>query len=375
MKKINLLFLIIPVFGFSQKPIPKKINTTNLDSIVYEISSKTTPPANIRLPFNAIDIIDARFDTSKLGFEIHQQYDNISYKDFKRIKLKRQINEGIQDFYNSYYRNSLAPAANKLLIVIKTLWIDNLPSSDFKEKRKYDLVQGAYQNIYIKFEYYLEKENLYYPLKRIDTVCQFTEKHLQLSEEKLKKNDLSFLTYTLKGLIENYDFDELISRVDESRKLTLNSIDSFNKKRFLIPILRASNINKGVYLNAKEFINNSPSIKAYTIKKIKGEEFLLINSDSVNLRNYWAIADSFGLHINFSGKNAHIKVGNTFEFFVADDVYLPKTFGGNLLSVIPQNIGNNRPVYGENKVNSGNGVRLQYVFVPRQINMENGEIY
>jgi hypothetical protein len=170
MKKICLLFLIIPALSFSQKNRQKDLSTTQLDSILYSLTSKTLAPSDIVLPFSNVEILDARFDTTKLGFELHKKYDRISYKDFKKIKLEGGVNKAIENFYNDYYKLCLKGTDNKLLVVLKTLWIDNFPSPDFKEKRRYDIVKESYQNIYIKFEYYLKRANEYYAIKRVDTV-------------------------------------------------------------------------------------------------------------------------------------------------------------------------------------------------------------
>jgi hypothetical protein len=364
-KKISLLFLILPGLSFSQRSSKKNITTTQLDSLFYNLTSKTFAPSDISLPFSSIEILDARFDTTKLGFEMPKKHDKIGYKDFKKIKLEGGINKSIENFYNDYYKLCLKDTDNKLLVVLKTLWIDNLPSPDFKEKRRYDIVKESYQNIYIKFEYYLKNANGYYPIKRVDTVYQLTESILHSPDINLKKNDLSFFTYTLKSLLEKNDFIALIDKADKVRKLSLNSIDSFNRTRFNVPILTTAKLNDGVFLNFNEFKNNTPSTIEYKFKKIKGMEFLYINGETMESHFFWAISDSAGLHFSSSKKNNIIRIGNTFEFFSLDDIYLPKTIVGNILSI---NISNPNSGY------SG-GTNHKYLAVPRQVNMETGEIY
>jgi hypothetical protein len=132
-----------------------------------------------------------------------------------------------------------------------------------------------------------------------------------------------------------------------------------------VPILTAAKFNEGVFFNFKEFKNNTPSAKDYKFKKIKGMEFLYANGENMQSHLFWAVSDSSGLHFTSSKKNDIVRIENTFEFFSFDDIYLPKTIVGNILST---NIYN---------PNSGNlrGANHEYLSVPRQVNMETGEIY
>ena len=184
MKKIILIFLIMPFFTIAQRWRAKDFTTILLDSIQYNISPKTLAPSQIDLPFKSIEILDARFDTSKLGFEIHREYSQLRLIDFKRIKLEGGVNQSLQNFYNDYYKIAFKNSTNKLFIVLKTLWINNLPSKQFQEKIRYDLDKESFQNIYVKLEYYLNNGTEYIPLKRVDTVYQLTEPIL-LSQENI----------------------------------------------------------------------------------------------------------------------------------------------------------------------------------------------
>jgi hypothetical protein len=374
MKKISLIFLLFPLICFSQNSIKKEIAVNELDSIIYTLSSKTMAPSDIRLPFSRIEIADARFDTSKLGFEIHKKYDKITSKDFKKIKLEGGIQNAIQDFYNDYYKLSFNDTANSLLIVLKTLWIDNVPDPGFKEKRRYEIVKESYQNIYVKFEFYLKKLNAYYPLKRTDTVYQLTESIYHSGEINFKRNDLSFFNIVLKSMVEKFDFNQMIRSANYNRALTLVTIDSFNKKRFLIPILTDSIISKGVFLNFNDFSTNTPIKNEYKFKKNKGKELLFMNKDTLNNHFYLSVSDDAGLHFSSLKKNEMIRVGNTFEFFGVGTLYSPKTVAGNLLRMIPERVLSS-PVNDENIIYSGDGTKLQIFWVPRQFNMETGEIY
>jgi hypothetical protein len=364
------------MFCFSQKRFVKDLKTTMLDSITYDLTSKTIAPAGIHLPFNGFEIIDARFDTTKIGFEIFRNSKSvITHKNFKRVKLEGGVQKAIEIFYNDYYKLCLKNNDNKLVIVLKTLWIDNTPSPEYNQKRNYKLVNDAYQNIHVKFEYYLKKDDAYFPLKRTDTIYQLTEQNISSSEIKFEKNNLSYFMFTIKSLIEKHDFDYLISKINYDKKLTLDKIDSFNNKRFLLPILTATYFKNGIFKNFAEFCNNSPSITNYELKKYGGPQ--LSDKDST-LEECFIFSKDSSLYINWSTKNEVFKTGNTFEFFTFSKVYLSKTFAGNLLKtlrIVPYKIATNSNSYKDNSIISGNGFKFKYVLIPRQINMDTGEIY
>lgn len=360
MIKIICVILIFPLICSGQKLRKNYDAPAELDSIQYNISPNTFAPSEIGLPFSGIEIIDARFDTSKLGFEIHREYDGLRHKDFKRIKLKGGIQLALGDFYNEYYKPCFNTTTNKLLVVIKTLFINSIPIIDYPLNVRYNIVRESYQNVYVKMEYYLKRDEQYFAMTRLDTVYQLTESVLHSPDIKFKKNDLSFFTYVVKSAIEKYDFNALVTKAQNGKKLTVGDIDSYNRKRFLLPALTDTGFKHGVFLTTKEFINNLPSVTKYGFKKIKGSQYLYIKDDDTKPHFYFAISDSEGLHFNSSKENAVTRIGNTFELFSFDDIYLPKTMVGGFLS-----IGGS----GER------GANHQYVLVPRQLNMETGEIY
>ena len=344
----------MPAIGYSQLKDDKLIS--NLDSVEYDLTPKTFAPSDIRLPFKRIEIIDARFDTSKLGFDLHRRFVHADFKDFLKIKLTGGVKTAIQQFYNEYYKLCFTDSSNELLMVLKTLWINDLPNRHFLEGIRYDIIRESYKDIYTRVEYYLRKGSDYYPLKRIDTVYQLTEQNLHSDDLKFKKHDLSFFMFSIKSLIESCDFDELVMGAALKRKLSIQNIDSFNTSRFILPILDVSIPQKGVFMSFKEFANNAPSVNEYNYRITKKGK-MEIRGDSISDHFYFAFADTSGLHVQPSKKPNMIRIGHTFEFIVLAEAPLPMSVGGNILSM------------------SGRGKKVILVDVPRQINMETGEIY
>ena len=367
-----LLLLILPVKGICQEYSNRDEVPTNLKTAFYSIAEALPETCPIHLPFKKINVVDARFDTSKLGFEISKKFIDVNFKDFKKIRLEGGTQKSLEKFYNEYYKSCLEDSSGQLLIVLKTLWIDNVPNRSFKETRRTDIIKKSYQDIHTKIEFYLQKVNEYYPLKKIDTVYQLTEQNLPLFDTDLKINDLSFFIYTLKDIIEKRDFNVLLSNATNRRKLTFNQIDSFNNKRFQLPILVKKDINEGVFINFNEFSNNKPSIKDYKIDKFG---ILKLKTDSIDSKNYWAVRDESGLHLWAHSKldsrsfmrapvrSDIVRTENTFEFFIFDQIMLPTTVGGSIARFLLIDI------------DLGSGGKVRSVMIPRQINMETGEVY
>lgn len=375
MKNVFLFFLALPFFGFSQKADKNDVSTATLDSIVYDLTQKSLAPSSIFLPFSSIEIIDTRYDTSKLGYEIHKTHDRISNNDFKKIKLNKGVQESIQLFYNDYYSLCLKGQMNKLLIVLKTLWIDNVPSDYIPLESSKIAEHESFQNIHVKWEYYIQSEHKYYPFKRIDTIYQLTQSIISSKGFKFRKNDLSFFTFVLKSQLEQIDFSDIDRKYEHKKGLSFNSIDSFNRKRFLLPIINSQTVKKGLFLNFEEFKNNNPGIIDYEMKKEKKEMVWINKADSKTIEDFYFVSDSIGIHIGSEKRRSVVPVGNTFEFFSWGSVSQSKTLAGSMLNLIPTDY----QIYRFNqqfqrRFDTETGTTKSYL-VPRQINMDNGEVY
>ncbi len=376
MKKFAFILIIFPLFCFSQKPNKNDVPTTSLSSVEYDLTSKTLAPSDIYLPFKSIEIIDARFDTSKLGYEFHRQFDNNGYNDFKQIKLSKGIKESINFFYNDYYSLCLKGSINKLLIVLKTLWIDNLPRNDFAIERFNENAATSYQDIHVKWEYYIQRDSKYYPFKQIDTVYQLNQSVLLSRDYKFKKNNLSFFKFVLMSQLEQIDFSSINVDFENKKILTFNDIDSFNNKRFLIPVITSENIQKGVFQNFDEFRNNTPGIEDYELRKKSKEKLWVNKANSETIKNFYLMCDSTGVHVGSEKRLSVVRVGNTFEHFELCSISRSKTVIGNFLSIgLSAADRFDRDDYIYDKIGSGDGSKLSYILVPRQVNMENGKTY
>jgi hypothetical protein len=364
-KMLLLLFLLFyAAFAFAQKD-----NPDSLPAKVYELTVKTIPPNGLKLPFESINVIDSRSDTSKLGFIMSGRRLITGISMFQKVTLKPGIATGIEQFYNEYYKDNFSKNAKTLLISIRKLWIDNMPDRHGKFQKN-DIERSSQQNIYAKFEYYSGSENEYTPLKRIDTVFQLTTYIKVEDYDASNEKKLPFLCFALEKMIENINYEQFIKNIANEKKMIIEDIKKYNDNSKNIAILNET-IKKGVFKTFDEFKNNQPSIINFSKRKIPNKKiYEIIDEENSVIVNYFAYYDGekFAKSKSLSSLSANrtsqdnfgiYRIGNSFQFF--ENLVLNTDFSVNISyknTIVPLKV----PV---NNLNA----------VPRQIDLETGEVY
>lgn len=357
---LSVFLLLCTAFGFAQND-----NPDNVRAKVFELTVKTIPPDTLQLPFEKIKIIDSRFDSSKLGFRISNAFSLRVKINVQKILLKPGIEAGIENFFNEYYQNNFTHNGKVLLISIKKLWINNMPYRPGKNQRK-DIERISQQDIYAKFEYYFGSENAYVPLKRIDTVFQLTpDKRIEDYDPK-DENKLPFFCFALEKMVENINYNFYIKASGKKNKMSVEDIEKYNATTKNIPILNEP-IKKGVFLTFNEFRNNQPSIVSFSKRKLLKKKIYEIVDERENvILDYFAYYDGEKLAIakhlselfgsNISQDNYGMyKVNNSFQFYENYFQYTGREANaGTTYENVPATV---------------------LVGVPRQVDMETGEIY
>lgn len=365
MKYCLLLFTLIT----SNIIFAQADNPDNLRSKLFELKIKTIPPDSLKLPFESIQIIDARADTSKLGFFIRSVSPVTGTSMFQKIILSNGIAKGIEKFYNEYYKNNFTSNGKILFISIKKLWIDNMPNGHSKFQRK-ELDRFSMQNIHAKFEYYSGVINEYVPLKAVDTVFQLTPITKVESYDASNEKNLPFFCFALEKMLENINYENYTTSLENRRKMNLEEIIKYNYRPKDVAILNES-IKTGVFMNFEEFKNNKPTITNFSKRKIpKKKIYEIADEKNEVILNYFAYYDGDKLAkskalsslsaSNISQDNFGIyRIGNSYQFF--ENLVLNTDFSVN----IPYK---NTIVALKIPANNLNAV-------PRQIDLETGEIY
>jgi hypothetical protein len=303
-----------------------------------------------KLAFARIDIIDSRYDTTKIGYAPKGS-------SLKKLTLAPFFSAGIQNSLNTSLQSSFDLSKNaSLVIVVKNFWLKN---AFIKKQTEYGSQCAA------KLELYLKTDSAYFPLIRIDTV--FTH------DEPLKNSgsELVMLPFEQSLVrLEKINLEKPLS----STKLTWKNIEEFNEKRFRKPIYSAS-LQKGIYLTFKDFLENRADKRPFEINfgKLTDQLYLIQNDDKKVFTEFWAVCDGNKLYIN-SGLNFYelVRTDKGFEFWGDEEVdrHSPQaTLRSENTS--PQSIATGMANYGTDKLLNSKKNSLR----PFQINMENGSVY
>jgi hypothetical protein len=366
MKKCLFLFLsFYSVLSFAQLRSPDSLRAK-----IFELEVKTIPGDSLKLPFEAIKVIDGRLDTSKLGFGVNQVSSLLGNKYFLRILLKQGIEKGIENFYNHYYQHNFTCNGKTLVISIRKLWINSMPITMAKGSGR-NLKMSSEQDIYAKFEYYIGSGNVFLPLKRVDTVFQLTPLTKIEDYNKKEEGKLPFLCFALEKMVENVNYQTYINYSREKKKMTIEDIENYNAKIKNIPILTEP-IKKGVFMTFDEFKNNLPSVTIFSKRKLRRNIFEIVDKKDNTILHYYAYYDgtTFGKgkplsslsHKLLQNHDVLYKVGNSFQF------YETHIMNGNMQTTINDINGysTNIPIFIPDR---------SILRVPRQIDLETGEIY
>lgn len=357
---LTVFLLFFATFAFAQPDD----NPNNLQVKIFELSVKTIPSESLTLPFQSIKIMDSRPDTSKLGYRLIHKFLKTN-PEFEKILLAQGIEKGIERFYNEYYQHNFIPNGKVLLISIKKLWINNVPLRQ-GENQRIDIDNISWQDIYAKFEYYLGSVDAYAPLKRIDTIFQLTPGKKDAGYDPKDENKLPFLCFALEKMVENVNYSFYIKDLEKKKKMSVEDIEKYNAASQNIAILNEP-IKKGVFLTFDEFKNNQPSVISFSKRKLLKKKIYEIVDEKDNvILDYFAYYDGEKLAIakhladlfskNISQDNYGIyKVNNSFQFF---ENYFQYT-------------GRETTITGSNQTVPA----VILVGVPRQLDMETGEIY
>jgi len=300
-----------------------KFMPSQLKDFYADISIDNSLPAGYKLPFSSIKIIDCRQDTFKLGF-IPASPTREGPNSYECILVEKGLTYALSKTLNEHYHQNFSGDTMGLVIVVRRFWADPFPSAKLKTKET-DL--SVVFNMYMRFEYFFEKDDWYYPLKRLDTVFQITKGNSVAGCDDNRFKNCKFYGYAIAKAFEEVDYNYYASRLGRVKnKVTKQGLDSINNSCNNYPIVRDSLFQKGVYLSFYEFRNNKPSIKNYkieTVKKGQNEMSILYNLDSGKqepITKYWGYCDGENIFCKFTPYPL-AKFGNTFEFFIDKEEY------------------------------------------------------
>ncbi|MBK7374870.1 MAG: hypothetical protein KTQ13_03395 [Ferruginibacter sp.] len=295
--------------------------------------AKESLPNSLGDKIRSVNVIDARDDSGAVGYYYIKRSEAFKhgikpgeagkkgYDSWSKIYYcSPTLKDGFAEWISAYLQcRKNDSVKNNLLIVVKKLWLS--PEADktgFDDDKTTPLTNEWDAGVLCKLEFYLERDSIFYPLYRIDSIFTYKDRLNDYEGLRFVDNAGSFITSTLKkSLVKLADINpgEIIAK---RRKLSFNEIYREYSKKTEVPILKSVVLNKGVYKDFEEFKANSPSIREYELRESKMGDILYVKDGNSEYpsRTVWGFCDGTDIFINSGDKYSKlVRRENTFYFF------------------------------------------------------------
>jgi len=309
----------------------------------------------LRSNFYSVEVMDCRSDTGSLGY-----YYSTFYWKNKMYVFQSSVASQLADWVADYLKIGNGMAQGHLVMCLKKLRLSNEATTIiYAHGHQGKPINGWEQGLIIKAEFYLKKDNDFYPLYRYDSTITLDTRF---------KNDIEdFIPAGLRSSLTKIFTIDIKNVIAKGNKISRTELEKYNKKTAELNILNEVVYKKGVYKNFQEFISNSPSIADFEYKKAKKGDAIYIKDASGEYlyRNAWGFSDGKDLYINSADKYFQlIREGNAFYFngmksITRKSVHVAEyTSAFNLMT----NTGVKKTVY-----------KTEYKYY--QVDMETGDVY
>lgn len=331
MKLTLLLYcsLLVTAVSYAQTKKASVFNPETFPQLKLKLHSEKADKKTA-LAFSELEVIDKRNDSSQIGFYIISQHKKSREG---RIVTEKPLPVSIKEFVDSQVEFN-SKAAPRLVMIVRKLWlskeIENKDEGDLQANMQRSLLPG----IIAVFEFYAAEGDAYKPLYRFDSTILHSYKKLELIDEELVKRALT-------SALLSFSKNDYSNKLKNGRSYRKEEIDSIYKKAAELKILSEPGYQKGVYRTYAEFVNNSPSIKNYEIKKSTIAHTLYVkdeNGEEYPIRKIWGFSD--GEHVFVKSIDAYFKLekhNNAFYVWASkrlikkQKLFTPGTIGAGLI--------------------------------------------
>lgn len=264
------------------------------------------------LTFNTVNVVDLRFDTSKIGFTTTGPSKRLVTKTIFAADAKSVLNTAI-------IRNS--SANNELWVFVRHYWLQEsttaeLESNKLEQSNNVDMVTTCK----VTMECFLRSDSVFTPVLRIDTVFA----KVQVSGDHIGALASEPLQYMLQSM--------LTVKENRSRKrMTFAEVDQYTKRFYKYPRFETDNRTKGIYMSFKDFLNNQPLQREFVVEENKktDELYIIEKGEKKILTDFWGYSDGVVCYIN-TGLNFFqlVSINNSYEIYGAKGLIQHTTIGG-----------------------------------------------
>jgi len=347
---ILLYFIVLAAPVASKGQGPRDIAKVKTQILKYDT---TQYPFSFTIPFKTIEVIDYRFDTSKIGYATYRTRDN---------HTKLIPPGGAQEFLNrrlnTYFKNNLDPAStNTLVIVLKKLWLEYGAVNEMLRSKDFDneSILGLFNRNSVclaDIDVFAKSDTSYRAVVRLTqnfVIDQFG-----------KYSDYNLLLMPFDSLVSKIQSMDMTTALANKKKFSFNDIYLNYNQRFNIPVLFSDSLNRGIFLSFNDFKNNKPSYPDFKYKRfeLSTEITILQDGKEVAITDYWGFADGRDLYIKPRFLSFRVmRQGNTFDLLGA--------MGSKSIPVVI-------PLYGGAYLTTST---VRTVLYPFQVDMETGKVY
>jgi hypothetical protein len=252
------------------------------------------------VPFRHIEVIDARPDTARIGIHMERKQWSNGIRN-KQLVLTGPVAQEIAGYLNLQFAK--ATAGFNALIVIRSCWISDVLFSLNQLEGDPDAQKKEWK-LRIKAEIYAEKEGIYIPLLRFDSLV-ISRKKSRYADPRPYITAGNALGDLLQDMIVSVSAIDITQKWEHGRRLHKEDIITYNRSRLNLLINKDSPLVQGVYRNYEEFKNNAPSIKDYEVKTVNKASILYIkNGDgsSYFTHEMWGLCDGRMVYLMLDGE-------------------------------------------------------------------------
>ena len=169
--------------------------------------------------------------------------------------------------------------------------------------------EGWEKGVIIKIEYFLQKDSLFTPLYRFDSII--------ILKERLRSYAHEYISSALQVSLVKLFSINLDAALYSKNKILLSDIIRVNRQGHDLPVYINTKKQKGVYTTFNEFKMNAPSLADYEFRRGKMGDILYVkeNGSESPVRNVWGYCDGENFFINSGDKYSQlISTGYSFYF-------------------------------------------------------------
>jgi hypothetical protein len=253
------------------------VKILNADLRYYDLTSNSNEHSSIRLPYDTVEFIDARYDTTFMFLEFPLLRISNTYN--VKGNLDSGFANNISRYFNKYYSTVNNHNNTSLICYIKKFAV-TLQYDFLEHFNSGNLHDDTANQINIEIECYYKHGDKIFPATRFDTSYAHHFPNVIFNASPIIKE----LLRPFMEKIEHIDLERVVKR----KIYTQDDITKRYNARFDIPILKTTSYKRGVYKNFNEFRNNIPSIDSFNIStellKVKAGNVKSIDAGSLLIK-------------------------------------------------------------------------------------------